>query len=51
MNLKELILREKIVSLDKKKKTTRDIAYLLDVSKSKAAFWVKRYNDTKALIN
>lgn len=51
MNEKELALREKIISLHKKKKPTREIAYLLDISKSKAAFWVKRFKDTGDLKN
>ncbi len=51
MNQKEIALREKIISLHKKKKPTREIAYLLDVSKSKAAFWVKRFKDTNDLKN
>jgi transposase len=51
MNEKELALREKIISLHKKKKPTREIAYLLDISKSKAAFWVKRFNDTGNITN
>lgn len=51
MNEKELVLREKIISLHKKKKPTREIAYLLDISKSKAAFWVKRFKDTGNLNN
>lgn len=51
MNEKELGLREKIISLHKKKKSTREIAYLLDISKSKSAFWVKRFNDTGSIEN
>ena len=51
MNEKEIALREKIISLHKKKKSTREIAYLLDISKSKAAFWVKRFKDTNDLKN
>lgn len=27
----------------------REIAYLMDISKSKVSFWVKRYNDSKML--
>ena len=41
--------RELIVSLHKKGKSTRDIAFALDVSKSKAGFWVKRFRETKSL--
>ncbi len=37
-----------ILSLNKKGKSTREIAYLLDISKSKAAFWVKRIKETKS---
>jgi len=51
MSEKEIALREKIISLHKKKKPTREIAYLLDISKSKAAFWVKRFKDTNNLKN
>jgi transposase len=51
MKTQEVIIREKIVSLHKKNKSTREIAYLLDISKSKAAFWVKRYNDVGDLNN
>lgn len=43
--------RELIVSLHKKGKSTRDIADILDISKSKSAFWVKRYNETGSLEN
>jgi transposase len=35
--------------LHEKKKSTREIAYLLDISKSKAAYWVKRNKDTNLL--
>jgi transposase len=49
MNFEELGTRKKIISLHEKKQSTREIAYLLDISKSKAAFWVKRYNDSKHL--
>lgn len=41
--------RELIISLYKKGNSTRDIADILDVSKSKTAFWVKRYKDTGSL--
>lgn len=43
--------RELIVSLHKKGNSTRDIADILDISKSKSAFWVKRYNETGSLEN
>ena len=39
--------REIIVKLHKKGKTIREIAYILDVSKSKAAFWINRYKETQ----
>lgn len=45
----KIAIRKKIISLYNKKKSTRDIAYLLDISKSTAAFWVKRYKDTNSL--
>ena len=51
MDKGELAIRKKIISLHKKGKSTRDIAYLLDLSKSKTAFWVKRYKDTNSLDN
>ncbi len=51
MDKGELAIRKKIVSLHKKGKSTRDIAYLLDLSKSKVAFWVKRQKDTNSLEN
>ena len=41
--------RELIVKLSKEKRTTRDIASILGISKSKAAFWVKRFRDTESL--
>lgn len=43
MNKEELAIRKKIISLHTKKKSTREIAYLLDISKSKAAYWIQRY--------
>lgn len=51
MNPEEIGLRKKIISLHKKGKTTRDIAYLLDTSKSKVAYWIKRYRQTGKLEN
>lgn len=51
MNQEELAIRKKIISLHKKSKSVRDIAYLLDVSKSKAAYWIKRYKETGKLEN
>ena len=41
--------RELIVKLSKEKRTTREIASILGISKSKSAFWVKRFNDTESL--
>lgn len=41
--------RELIVKLSKEKKTTREIASILGISKSKSAFWVKRFRDTESL--
>ena len=49
MKAEELAIRKKIISLHNKKESTRDIAYLLDISKSKAAYWVKRYKGTGCL--
>jgi len=45
----KIAIRKKIISLHKKKKSTREIAYLLDLSKSTAAYWVKRYKDMGSL--
>lgn len=41
--------RELIISLHKKKKTVREIGDTLDISKSKAAFWINRYKETGSL--
>jgi len=41
--------RELIVKLSNEKRTTREIANILGISKSKSAFWVKRFRDTKSL--
>jgi len=49
MKTEELTIRKKIISLHQKKKSTREIAYLLDISKSKAAYWVKRHKETNIL--
>lgn len=43
--------RELIIELNKKGKSTREIAFDLDISKSKAAFWISRYKKTKSLEN
>ena len=45
----KIAIRKKIISLHRKKKSTREIAYLLDIGKSTAAFWVKRYKETGRL--
>ena len=41
--------RELIIQLSKKKKTVRDIAFILGISKSKASFWINRFKKTKSL--
>ena len=41
--------RALIVKLAKEKRTTREIASILGISKSKSAFWVKRFRDTGSL--
>lgn len=41
--------RELIIKLFKEKKTVREIGFILDVSKSKASFWVLRYKKTGSL--
>ena len=41
--------RELIIELNKKGKSTREIAFDLDISKSKAAFWISRYKKNKSL--
>ena len=41
--------RELIVKLANEKRTTREIASILGISKSKSAFWVKRFRETKSL--
>lgn len=43
--------RELIIGLHKKKKTVREIGYILGISKSKAAFWINRFDKTKSLEN
>lgn len=43
--------RELIVKLAKEKRTTRDIASILGISKSKSAFWVKRFRDSASLMD
>ena len=41
--------RELIIQLNKKKKTCRDIAFDLDISKSKASFWINRFKKEGSL--
>lgn len=41
--------RELIIKLHREKKTTREIADILGLSKSKTAFWVKRFRTTNSL--
>jgi len=41
--------RELIIKLSKEKKTCRDIALILGVSKSKASFWISRFRRTGKL--
>ncbi len=43
--------RELIINLHQKNRTVREIASILDISKSKAGYWVKRYRETKCLKN
>jgi len=38
--------RELIIKLHKKNKSVREIAYTLDISKSKAAYWISRFKQT-----
>jgi len=49
MNADKQKERELIISLSDKGKSVRDIAFDLDISKSKAAFWITRYKKTKSL--
>lgn len=41
--------RELIVKLGNEKKTVREIGSILGISKSKAAYWLKRFRETKNL--
>lgn len=41
--------RELIIKLHQDKKTVRDIATILGVSKSKASFWINRFNKISSL--
>ncbi len=41
--------RELIIQLHKKKKSCRDLAFDLDISKSKASFWINRFKKEGSL--
>ena len=41
--------RELIIRLHNQERSTREIEKILGISKSKAAFWIKRYKETKSL--
>jgi len=41
--------RELIINLHNKKKTVREIGDILEISKSKAFFWISRYKETNDL--
>jgi len=41
--------RELIIQFHKKKKTCREIAFDLEISKSKASFWINRFKKEKSL--
>ncbi len=43
--------REIIISLHKKNKSTYEIAKILDISQSKASFWIRRWRKTGNLNN
>lgn len=43
--------RELIIKLHKEKKTCRQIASILGISKSKTSFWIVRYKETGSLKN
>ncbi len=43
--------RELIINLHKKGKSCREVAKLLDMSKSKASFWINRFKETGSLEN
>lgn len=49
MNSEKIAIRKKIISLYKKKKSVREIGYLLDIGKSTAAYWIKRHKETSNL--
>ncbi len=51
MKSEKLKERELIIQLSKKKKTVREIAFILEISKSKASFWINRFKKTKSLEN
>lgn len=49
MNPEKIAIRKKIIDLLKKNKSTRDIAYLLDVGKSTVSYWKIRFEKTNSL--
>ena len=49
MKSEKIIIRKKIISLLNKNKSTRDIAYLLDVGKSSVSYWKIRFEETGSL--
>lgn len=51
MNPAKIKERELIVKLSKQKKSCREIAEILGVSKSKVSFWTKRVKDTNSLLD
>jgi len=49
VNSEKIAIRKKIISLHLKKKSVREIGYLLDIGKSTASYWIKRYEKTGKL--
>ncbi len=49
LNSEKIAIRKKIISLLKKKKSHREIAYLLDIGKSTVSYWKIRYEKTGSL--
>ncbi len=49
INPEKIAIRKKIISLIRKKKTTREIAYLLDIGKSTVSYWKLRNEKTNSL--
>ncbi len=47
----KIAIRKKMISLIKKKKSVREIAYLLDVGKSTVSYWKIRYEKTNSLVD